>query len=188
MKTKIQLPLYASIVILFFTVGCMMFKGGFSFGSQENYFQTALYSSGLPIKIANTGPWEMGETFLAKSGGKIKSINIKNPELGVKRITIWDTETRLPIATYSLKIENIKDYHKIFVDFPLVQGKIYTLSFNTVSYYYHELNFKKLPLSDEHFTLISTNYKQGHWQQFPEFSTDNIIHGFIDIDFEWAMN
>lgn len=166
----------------------MMLKSGFSFGSEENYFQRAVYGSGNMQKTANTGPWELGCTFLAKTEGKIKSINIKNPELGFKRITIWDTETRLPIATYSLNVENPEEYAKITVNFPLQAGKTYTLSFNTVSYYYFELHFKKLPLSNDHLTLISTNYKQGPWQQFPEFVTDDVIHGLIDIDYEWSLS
>ena len=42
-------------------------------------------------------------------------------------------------------------------------------------------------MSDDNLTLLSTNFTPGTWQQLPDKQIDNIIHGLIDIDFEWEI-
>ena len=189
MKTKFKLLKIAGYIFtLLLLVQCTAIGTGISYSSTENYFENALYGSGLPEKYAETGPWEMGLTFVSHKNGMIKSINIKNPELGNKRVSIWDTNNRVLITSFEFRTESDKDFQKKFINFKVEKGRTYTISMNATRYFYHELYYRKLPMSDDNLTLLSTNFTRGTWQQFPEQQIDNIIHGLIDIDFEWIVN
>lgn len=185
-STTIFLKLILICVLLL--VQCISVGPGISSAGMDNYFERSLYGTGLPLKYAETGPWELGLTFVAHKDGIIKAINIKNPEIGRKRVSIWDTNNRVLIATYELKTNSDKEFQKNLINFKIEKGKTYTISFNAKNYYYHELIFRKLPISDDNLTLLATNFGEGTWQQFPDQQTNNIIHGLIDIDFQWVIN
>ena len=55
-------------------------------------------------------------------------------------------------------------------------------------YYYHVLTFDRLPLNLQEISLISSVYAEGKYQRYPEFKVDNILHGLIDLDFEWEVS
>lgn len=191
LKTQIMKSYLKTITTLFcFFIfqQCTFINSGVSYSGVENYFETSLYGKGHILKYAETGPWELGITFVAHKNGTIKAINIKNPELGKKRISIWDTTNRTLLATYEFNHNDDKTYLKNLISFKVDQGRTYTISMNSTQYFYHELNFRRLPISDDNITLLSTNFYQGTWQQFPDKQIDNIIHGLIDIDFQWVIN
>ena len=185
---KSYLKTFTILFCFFIFQQCTVINSGVSYSGVENYFERSLYGSGLPLKIATTGPWELGLSFVAHKDGIIKAINIKNPEIGRKRVSIWETNNRVLMATYEFKTDSDKDFQKNLINFKIEKGKTYTISFNAKNYYYHELLFQKLPMSDDHLTLLSTNFAQGTWQQFPDQQIDSIIHGLIDIDFQWVIN
>ena len=188
MKTKFKLLKIAGVILtLLLLVQCNAIGPGISYSSTENYFENALDGTGLPLKYSTTGPWELGLTFVAHKNGVIKSINIKNPELGNKRVSIWDTNNRVLITSFEYRTDSDKFYQKNLLNFKVEKGRTYTISFNATKYYYYELFFKKLPMSDDNLTLLSTNFTPGTWQQLPDKQIDNIIHGLIDIDFEWEI-
>ena len=180
----LKLILFCSL----FLVQCISVGPGVSSAGIDNYFERSLYGTGLPLRYAETGPWELGLTFVAHKDGIIKAINIKNPDLGTKRVSIWDTNTRTLITSFEFRTESDKEFQKNLINFKIEKGKTYTISFNAKNYYYHEPIFKKLPISDDNLTLLSTNFTPGTWQQFPDKQIDNIIHGLIDIDFQWVIN
>ncbi len=156
--------------------------------SIEKTFETSVYGMGLPLQIAQSGPWELGVSFVVHREAKIIGIRIKNPELGQKRVSLWDAIEHRLLATYTFNITDSQNYNLFLIEMPLQKGKTYSLTMNCVEYYYHNLPFDRLPLHNENITLLQAVYGQGSWQDYPRNIEKSVVHGLIDIDVQYKIH
>jgi hypothetical protein len=163
-----------------------MQKGTSSF-SIEKVFETSVYGMGFPLEMAHSEPCEMGISFVVHRESKIIGIRIQNPELGEKRVSLWDAETQTLSANYTFNITDNKNYNYFHIEIPLQRERVYTLSMNCSDYYYHKLPYDQLPLHNENITLLHSVFAQGSWQQYPINQENSLVHGLIDIDLQYKI-
>lgn len=170
-------------------LSCSVLKNGISYNGEQgvfgkNYFQ---YPTEYR-KVAYGEPnFELGIEFRPHKNGRIRGIRIKNPQTGNLRISLWDADEKKLLNTYTYNNANPSKYNLGYFQIPLQANKTYCLTINVREYYYHVLTFDKLPLSLPEITLTSSVYSEGIYQRYPEFRVDNVIHGLIDLDFDWKV-
>ena len=84
--------------------------------------------------------------------------------------------------------QNPSKYNFGYYEIPVIANKTYCLTINVREYYYHALIFDKLPLNLAEISLTNSVYSEGIYQRYPAFKIDNVLHGLIDLDFDWEVN
>jgi hypothetical protein len=181
-----KLYYFSLIWISFIINGCNVLSNGTSYFTIEKTLETSVYGMGLPLNELNGEPRELGLSFVVHQPSKIVAIRLKNPEIGNKRVSLWNTNNRALIATFMIQVTNTLDNYHI-VQIPLEQGQTYTLSMNCTTCFYHQLPLQNLPISNEKITLLSASQIDGSWQQFPYLQNLQIVHGLIDFDLQYII-
>ena len=130
----------------------------------------------------------MGNESKPHKNGLIREKKKKNPQTGNLRLSLWDADSKQLINTYTFNNPNPNKYNFGYFQIPVEANKTYCLTINVREYYYHALTFDRLPLNLPEITLTNSVYSEGIYQRYPEFKIDNVLHGLIDLDFEWQVN
>lgn len=176
-----------AIAGLFFS--CTILQNGVSYFGEEGIFAKSFTQYPIEYrKVAYGEPnFELGIEFKPHKNGRIRGIRIKNPLTGHLRLSLWDADEKKLINTYTFNNGNPGKYNFGYFQIPVKANKTYCLSINVRQYYYHILTFDKLPLNLPEISLSNSVYAEGKYQRYPEFKIDNILHGLIDLDFEWEI-
>lgn len=178
-----------SIVIASLFFGCTILKNGISYFGEEGIFAKSFSHYPIEYRKVEYGEpnFELGIEFKPHKNGRIKGIRIKNPQTGNLRLSLWDADEKKLLNTYTFNNGDPRKYNFGYFQIPVKANKTYCLTINVRAYYYHVLNFDRLPLTLPEISLINSVYAEGKYQRYPEFKIDNLIHGLIDLDFEWEI-
>lgn len=168
---------------------CTVLKNGVSYFGEEGIFAKSFTQYPTEYrKVAYGEPnFELGIEFKPHKNGRIRAVRIKSPQTGNLRLSLWDADDKKLLNTYTFNNENPDKYNYGYFQIPLRANKTYCLTINVRQYYYHVLTFDKLPLNLPEISLTSSVYTEGKYQRYPEFKVYNVLHGFIDLDFEWDI-
>lgn len=169
--------------------GCTILKNGISYNGEEGIFAKHFTQYVSEYRKVEDGEpnFELGIEFKPHKSGRIKGIRIKNPQTGNLRISLWDADEKKLLNTYIYNNGDPRKYNFGYFQIPVQANKTYCLTINVGEYYYHVLTFDRLPLNLQEISLISSVYAEGKYQRYPEFRVDNVLHGLIDLDFEWEV-
>lgn len=182
-----KILLAVTIICLF--LSCTVLKNGISYNGEEGIFAKTFNQYPAEYRKVEYGEpnLELGIEFRPHKNGRIRGIRIKNPQTGNLRISLWDADEKKLINTYTYNNGNPSKYNFGYFQIPVKANKTYCLTINVREYYYHILTFDRLPLKLQEISLISSVYAEGKYQRYPEFSVNNVLHGLIDLDFEWEI-
>ncbi|RZL48735.1 MAG: DUF4082 domain-containing protein [Pedobacter sp.] len=169
--------------------GCTVLKNGISYQGEDGIFAKHFNQYPTQYRIVEDGEpnFELGIEFRSHRNGRIKGIRIKNPQTGNLRISLWDADEKKLLNTYTYNNGDPRKYNFGYFQIPVKANKTYCLTINVRQYYYYVLTLDKLPLNLQEIGLISSVYAEGKYQRYPEFRVDNVLHGLIDLDFEWEV-
>jgi hypothetical protein len=186
-KLVFFIALCLTITSLFF--GCTILKNGISYAGEEGIFAKTFNQYPTEYRIVDEGEpnFELGIEFKPHKNGRIRGIRIKNPTTGNLRISLWDADEQKLLNTYIYNNGDPRKYNFGYFQIPVNANKTYCLTINVREYYYHVLTFDKLPLNLQEISLTNSVYAEGKYQRYPEFKADNVLHGLIDLDFEWEV-
>jgi Domain of unknown function (DUF4082) len=179
-----------SILVIAATLfSCNVLKNGISYNGEEGIFSKNYFQYPTEYRIVEDGEpnFELGIEFKPHKNGRIRGIRFKNPQTGNLRLSLWDADEKKLLNTYTYNNGNPSKYNFGYFQIPVKANKTYCLTINVRQYYYHVLTFDKLPLTLPEITLTSSVYAKGIYQRYPEFRVDNVIHGLIDLDFDWEV-
>ena len=182
-----KLSLLLLIVSLFYN--CTILKNGNSYNGEEGIFAKIFNQYPTEYRSVEDGEpnFELGIEFKPHKNGRIRGIRIKNPQTGNLRLSLWDANEQKLLDTYMFNNNNPSKYNFGYFQIPVKANKTYCLTINVRQYYYHILTFDKLPLNLQEISLTNSVYAEGIYQRYPEFKVDNVLHGLIDLDFEWEV-
>ncbi|NQX40765.1 protein of unknown function [Pedobacter steynii] len=178
-----------AFIIPCLSVACTILKNGISYSGEEGIFAKSVAQYPTQYRLVEYGEpnFELGIEFKSHKNGRIKGIRIKNPQSGNLRLSFWDADEKKLISTYTFNNGNPGKYNFGYFQIPVKANRTYCLTINVREYYYHVLTFDKLPLNLQEISLTNSVYAEGKYQRYPEFKVDNVIHGLIDLDFEWEV-
>ncbi len=177
-------------ILLSLLLSCTILKNGISYFGEDRIFGKSFVQYATDYRKVEYGEpnFELGIEFKPLKNGRIKGIRIKNPQTGNLRLSLWDADQKELINTFTFNNQNPSKYNFGYFQIPLEANKTYCLTINVREYYYHKLIFDRLPLKLPEIILMNSVYSEGAYQRYPEFRIDNILHGLIDLDFEWEIN
>ena len=170
-------------------ISCTVLKNGISYNGEQGIFAKHYVQYPAEYRKVEYGEpnFELGIEFRPHKNGRIRGIRFKNPQTGNLRISLWDANEKKLLNTYTYNNSNPSKYNFGYFQIPLQANKTYCLTINVREYYYHILTFDKLPLILPEITLTRSVYSEGIYQRYPEYMVDNVIHGLIDLDFDWEV-
>jgi len=168
---------------------CTILKNGISYAGEEGIFAKSFnqYPTEYRIVEEREPNFELGIEFKPHKNGRIRGIRIKNPTTGNLRISLWDADEKKLLNTYTYNNGDPRKYNFGYFQIPVQANKTYCLTINVRQYYYHILTFDRLPLHLQEISLTNSVYAEGKYQRYPEFKVENVLHGLIDLDFEWEV-
>lgn len=176
-------------VLISISLSCTVLKNGISYAGEEGVFAKHYLQYPTNYRKVEYGEpnLELGIEFRPHKNGRIKGIRIKNPQTGNLRLSLWDADEQKLLNTFTFNNDNPSKYNFGYFQIPLQANKTYCLTVNVRAYYYHALTFDKLPLTLPEITLTNSVYAEGIYQRYPAFKVDHVIHGLIDLDFDWEV-
>lgn len=139
--------------------------------------------------IDDNNSYEIGFGFTPSVNGNLKSIVVKLPKIKNNlRVTIWDSETQLPILTETVYVSQANQFiTKSITPLALEQGHAYAITMNTDQYYmWHRENqgAANWPVTCGNIvvTTVHSDIVTGH--EFPNFGVINAYFGDCSFIFQ----
>jgi len=182
---------YFLIALLFALSSCGVLQNGISYAGEEKIFSKS-WRGNTTSKRGASGRepgWELGFSFMCTRESRLKGVWIKNPSRGNVPVSMWDADSKQLVHSFQFNISDTLNYNHIVLQQPvaLMANKKYCISINVTSYYYQPLTFSNLPIQANNCTMLSSVYEETHYQRYPQFELNNIVHGLIDIDLDFKQ-
>ncbi len=133
-----------------------------------------------------TATYELGLKFTTSLSGKIIKIKVKTPTTGLKRVSLWRASDGALLGTYYVNANSTTEFSATDVSIPIADGQQYVISINLDRYYRNWEGTMMFPANSGSVTILSSQYKGGAAQSFPN-TVQNItdgVFGLIDFDFQ----
>ena len=161
--------------------------------AEENPLPQLLQQSGFDGEkityIDDNNAYEIGFGFTPAVNGNIKSLVVKLPKINNDiRVTIWDSETELPILTETVNVTQANQFiTKNIAPLSLEQGHGYAITMNTRDYYmWHRQNQGAatwpIMCGNIDITTIHEDIVTDH--EFPNFGVINAYFGDCTFIFQ----
>lgn len=180
---------YCLLLFILAFLGCGVLQNGVSWSGEEKIFSKS-WKEGKPLKRVAYGRepgWELGFSFISTRESRLKGVWIQNPVKGNIPVSIWDAETEQLLHSFSFRITDTIQYNHFVLQqpLPLMANKKYCISINVTGYYYQPLVFSKFPIQANNCSMVSSVYEETHYQRYPQYELNNLVHGLIDIDLDF---
>jgi hypothetical protein len=132
-----------------------------------------------------TATYELGLKFTSSLSGKVTKIKVKTPSTGSKRVSLWRASDGALLGTYFVNATSTTEFSAADVNIAISGGQQYVISVN-LDRYYRNWEGTMFPANSGSITILSSQYKGGAAQVFPN-AVQNItdgVFGLIDFDFQ----
>jgi len=179
------------ISLLVSLTSCGVLQNGVSYTGEEKVFSKNFKGASTKKReaVGREPGWELGFSFATAKEARLKGVWIKNPTRGNIPVSVWDTDSKQLIQSFQFNVNDTLNYNHFILQqpVPLMANKKYCISINVTSYYYQPLVFSSLPIQSNNCTMISSVYEETHYQRYPQFELNNVVHGLIDIDLDFKQ-
>lgn len=167
---------------------------------EKNLIDKAFPSSNFNVDVTSGSDayYEMGFKFSVNRPGKITRIGVKTPDIGTYRVTLWDADTKSPIATASCNHQNSTVYTTVAIgQTPLIVGKNYYITFRTVNQNRYSIMPKtsgthitypialgSISISQYGYYFAWTVSDNGDVPKFPDIFPTLFARGFPEFEFQ----
>lgn len=166
---------------------------------ENHIMEQAFPSTKYDVSILNGTKYylEVGFKFKVNQQGKVTKLGVKTPEIGTYRVTLWDADNQIALATVPCRYNDSTTFAMVDIaSIPLSPHKNYYLTFSIKGEKFYWITPKSGMISypiqaTSSVALIACGFYQASLKledgRIPKFPSDTAIyfaHGFPDFDFQ----
>ncbi len=154
----------------------------------ESFIADSLFKS--PASVTESTFFTFGLSFQVNKPGSITEVSVKNPAPGTYKVTLWDTDTKLPIFSKTIEQEQAAKKTSVSVSaVNLIANKKYLFTQLSNSYtVYYPKSGKPIvfPHSKGNFVILSYQNATNTDKLTPLFPT-NLVSSFISGEADFTF-